>query len=242
MTEKIEELLEAIGSNICLYKAICIVAIICILLLVLIIIKKYIDEKESRDILKIIMKTKSIELLVFIVIFALMAFILNVTFSIDFLKSCDYKNFWSIIFAILMLKSFWSGRELYYFLNYNARIRETKKEIDGDIKLENIMERHQSNYLLEKEKLEILKSLTPISIIPLLAGFVLKGESLSINWNWYTVIFLGALFLYFYSLWKSYKNIKFCKYKEIEIKQELRDLINKKENNSSDNKNIKNKD
>ena len=100
---------------------------------------------------------------------------------------------------------------------------------------------YQTHYLLEKEKLGILKSLTPISLIPLLAGFLLEGQAIIINWNWYTVIFFGTLSWYFYSLRKNYNNIKLWKYKEIKIKDELRRVQNKQMDNSSKNKNLNHK-
>jgi hypothetical protein len=88
----------------------------------------------------------------------------------------------------------------------------------------NIIERYNANYVIQAEKLGILKSLTPISLLPLIAGYILEGKNIEVNWNWYTIAFFTILVLYLYNLWKCYKNMKFWKLQMVEIQNELRDI------------------
>ena len=56
-------------------------------------------------------------------------------------------------------------------------------------------------YIANKQ-FDILKSLTPISLIPVLFGFIFKdktnNEPIFINWNLYTILIFIMFFIYIY--------------------------------------------
>ena len=49
------------------------------------------------------------------------------------------------------------------------------------------------------------------------------------DWNWYTVAFVSILFVYFYNVWKCYKNMELWKLRIEKVKEELRDMQYNKE-------------
>lgn len=180
-----------------------------------------------------VIKKKLMEMLVFVIMFFILIIFLNEAFSIDILVLLQLSQCWKFIFSIWIAKNICSGKKLYDWLNFNNFMQRVK---EGEYKYatpENIMmdiiDSYNSNYILQNEKLGILKSLTPISLIPLIAGYILEGKNITVNWNWYTVAFFAILFLYFYNLWKCYKNMKFWKIRACEIQKELRHIQYKNE-------------
>ncbi|MBP1854039.1 hypothetical protein [Metaclostridioides mangenotii] len=59
---------------------------------------------------------------------------------------------------------------------------------------------------------DILKSLTPISLIPVLFGFIFKNENnkdpININWSMYTVFIFAMFFIYIFFYIKVYYDLK----------------------------------
>jgi len=145
----------------------------------------------------------------------------------------DLSQYWKIIFSIWIIKCFFSGKKLYEALNFFEFLRKVR---DGEYRHtspENIMisemERYNSNYTLQVERLGILKSLAPISLLPLIVGYVLEGKNIVVDWNWYTVALFSILFIYFYNVWKCYSNMKFWKIRAGEVQTQLRDMQFEKE-------------
>ena len=174
------------------------------------------------------LKKKLIEMLVMLLFTWILILFLNETFSIDLIKMIHLSKYWKLIFGIWVWLNIVSGKKLYDRLNFSDFIQKVKKGNYRYTSPENIMleiiDRYNANYVLQVERLGILKSLTPISLIPLIAGYVIEGKNIEIDWNWYTVVFFAILFIYFYNLWKCYKNIQFWKIRVLEVQKELRNV------------------
>lgn len=186
------------------------------------------DEDEKWHSYIYVIKKKLTEMIVFAIMIFILIVFLNEAFSIDIWGLLHVSEYWKIIFGIWIIKNICSGKKLYNWFNFNDFLQRVKKGIYGNTTPENIMmdliDRYNSNYILQNEKLGILKSLTPISLIPLMAGYILEGKNITVNWDWYTVAFFTILVLYFYNVWKCYKNMKFWKMLECQIQKELRNI------------------
>lgn len=191
------------------------------------------DGEEKWYSFEYVIKKKLTEMFVFAIMVLILIIFLNETFSIDILVLLHISQYWKFIFSIWVVKNIYSGKKLYDWFNFNDFLQRVKDGKYRDTTPENIMmdiiDRYNSNYILQNEKLGILKSLTPISLIPLVAGYILEGKNITVNWDWYTVVFFAILFLYFYYVWKCYKNMKFWKMRVLEIQKELRQIQYKNE-------------
>ena len=86
---------------------------------------------------------------------------------------------------------------------------------------ENLIIDYQASYDLIKEKLAIIKSLTPISVITVIAGYVLDGEDMTINWHGRTIVFVLTIILFVWSLYDNYKKLCIIRHKFAEVEKRL---------------------
>lgn len=63
-------------------------------------------------------------------------------------------------------------------------------------------------YELQKKHLDILKFLSPISLVPVFIGLVFDKTNQHIDWTWYIIVSVIIILLYFYRLYRCYKNMK----------------------------------
>ena len=210
--------------------------IIILLFLVAIAMNLYSDKKEEGMkwiYFKIVIIKKLMEISVFFFCCIFIVFFLNEVFSIKILESNYFSQYWKVVLSFFILCNISQGKKIYDEINF----KDLLKEIADDKYLysspENIMlemiERYHLNYSLEVERLGILKSLTPISLVPLLAGYIFEGKNIQVNWNGYTITFFVFLCFYFYKLWKCYNNIKLWKTREFNVQNALREMHGKKE-------------
>lgn len=191
-----------------------------------------------------ILKRKLAESFVLIFMTVCVITILNNAFSIDVLKLINISQSWKSFVGIWLGICIVSGKRFYDRCRFRGNLYEIKY---GEYKAyaENIMldeiNRYEAQYVLQTEKLGILKNLTPVSLIPLVAGYILEGKDIKVDWNWYTIAFVVVLFVYFFALWKCYSNMKFFKLRVVEVQNKLRDVQYKKEKESIEKEMSKNK-
>lgn len=176
----------------------------------------------------VVLKREIIQMMALGFIIFFLVYFLNESFSINVVELLQVIKYWKIIFGIWILLHMISGKELYNKINFSdflQQVKDDKRKFTTPEKtFLDIIERYNANYIIQVEKLGILKSLTPISLLPLIVGYIIEGKDISVNWNWYTVVFFAILFLYLYNLWKCYKNMKFWKLYTVEVQKELRDI------------------
>lgn len=221
----------------------CFWGILSIVIFVLIFIGVYLYFKRVEDGDKrwyrfvYIVKKRSIEMFLVLFMSLILVLFLNEIFSIDILNLLDVSRYGKIIFSIWLIKTIISEKKIYNELNFKEFLRKAK---NGDYYTapENILkgeiENYNFRYTLLTEQLGILKSMTPISLLPVIAGYVLEGKDISVNWDKYTIIFFVILFMYLYNIRRCYGNMKFWKMRIWEVQEELRDLQYKKENNKKE--------
>lgn len=190
-------------------------------------------------------KKKLIEMFVSSLFIGFLILFLYESFSINVMNLLHVLQYWKLIVGIWIVANIISGKKLYDRLNFRQYIRKVKRGEYTHTTPENIMleiiDTYNCNYALQVERLGILKSLTPISLIPPITGYILEGKNIAVDWNWYTAAFFGILFIYFYNLWKTYKNMQFWKIRTLEIQKEIRDIQwQSKINTNADTTNIKN--
>lgn len=175
-----------------------------------------------------VLKKKFTEMIVFLLIdlflilFLTKIFYINIT-GLFYIFGCE-----KIVLGVWIIVNIFSGRRLYKELYFNDFLRKVRRGKYNYMSSKNIMldifDRCDANYTLQAERLGILKSLAPISLIPLFGGYILEGKDIIINWNWYTMTFFAVLFIYFYNLWMCYKNMKLWKAQLLKVQSELRNL------------------
>lgn len=156
-----------------------------------------------------------------------------VLFFINILQMIDKMLFWKsyeFFVEICTIANICSGKKLYDGLNhcdYLDEIKEGKYNYSSitpkDI-FRGMLERYRANYDLEIELLGILKSLTPISILPLVVGYIFEGKNIVFSWNIYTGMLVIILLFYFVKMWKVYRTIKILKIRELEVIERIRDI------------------
>lgn len=92
------------------------------------------------------------------------------------------------------------------------------------------IERTEGLVEIQKIKIDILKSLFPSTLIPLIVGYVLENKKVSVDWNMFTISFGFLIVFYFFQLWKSYKNLKLFKDRIYQIKHEQKILMETQKN------------
>lgn len=223
-----------------IYNDFFIVIILCIIIVMIgkwFILKNQKDKKENEKwySYNTVLKNEITQLMVQAIILIFLIIFLKEAFNIDVLYLVQFNRFWKLFIGIWIVFHIKSSKSLYNRLVFhdfldNVRYGKYPYTSPENIYLNNLDE-YQINYELEFEKLGILKSLAPVSLIPLLAGYILEGKSIAVSWNWYTVAFFSILFLYFYKLWKVYEYLKIWKWKKLQTQKELRILQYKEKEN-----------
>ena len=68
---------------------------------------------------------------------------------------------------------------------------------------------------------DTLKSLAPVSLLPVIAGYIFEGKEMNIDWNSYTIVLIGGLLVYLYSLWKCNRDMEEWKRRGLDIREDL---------------------
>lgn len=186
------------------------------------------ENKRNRRTYTIIVKKQLIEISILACFSGLVINGLKEMFVVDILEMVSVWQYLKFVLTIILLKSFFEGKRLYNGIGYMNIIEKIKSGKSWYKSPENGLieeiKRSKLNYTLEKEKLEILKNFAPVSLIPLIGGYVLEGKNINLDWNVSTIFFVIILAVYICSVWKCYRNIKFWKENEWYVKNELRDL------------------
>lgn len=197
--------------------------IVCLLSLILFIIYKKIQITDSRKwwTLIYVIKNKLLQIFIQIIIISTPLFFLYKVYDIDLLNVEYVNRYLKIVFTIWIILHFKSGCKLYIRKNRHLIFEDIEHSRDAELIYLSSIENLTTSCEIKFEKIGILKSLAPVALIPLLAGNIIEGKDIKINWNWYTIIFLFILSVYCYSLWKSYYDLKSSKVELNEIKVAL---------------------
>lgn len=198
-------------------------------------IRLYFNSKNNSDSenkfisVQVVIKRELIQMLVEIIGVIMLMLFLKSAFEIDVIKLLKVSELWKVFLGIYAIFHIRSGHRSCKLLDQSDFLRKVKRGEYSHTTPENIfqdlIDDYQTNYEMAIEKLNILKAMAPVSLIPIIAGVVLQGNILVINWNWYTVIFFGALLFYFFSIWKSFRNIRFWKNEKSKMGAELRNYL-----------------
>lgn len=191
-------------------------------------IQKSFDSKRSWHHFIWIIKKRFIKAFMLIIALLIILIIVNDSFSFDLFKFSYFNKYWKISISLITLINIYFGKMEYFHLQFIYFLFNIKKEKNSykSVKeyLLNLADSYTNRYLIKEKKLDILKSLAPVSLIPLLVGYILEGNSVVINWNWYTVILINIMILYFVYICKCYIEMKFDSVILLNIKFELRDI------------------
>lgn len=154
--------------------------------------------------------------------FFVLCVIINMCIDIDIFHVLLEQKLIKLLVGGIAAYDLWYARKAYGRLrvdDFLYDIEEGKYAYSPtQLEYENLIIDYKKSMELVSEKLSIIKSLTPISIVTVIAGYVLKGEDIVVNWNGCTIIFVLIIILFIWSLYDNYKklcNIK-CKCAEVE--------------------------
>lgn len=155
-------------------------------------------------------------------------------FDINISKIYFLKKYGKLIVGAYLVYVFLTVKRHRYQLDFSIFLSDVSKNKYSYMSSENIfqleIERTEDLVEIQKIKINILKSLFPSTLIPLIGGYILENKKVSVNWNVFTISFGFMIVFYFFQLWKSYKNLELFKYRIYRIKHERTKLIERSEN------------
>lgn len=174
-----------------------------------------------RELLQII-----VEIAIIVVLFLM----IDSVVKIDMYKLLNTKVFLRVYIGLYALYHLSSGRKRIKELSEiqfknDIMINETtlviKNMFQGNISFCKI------RYELELEKLNLLKSMIPISLIPTVAGYIFRNNIEMIRLNVFTIIFFTAIAFFFIQLIMTYRNYKYWKLEKHMIEVQYREYLQK---------------
>lgn len=167
-----------------------------------------------------------------IIAFSVLCSIINVCIEVSIIRFLvDYRLI-KLLIGSVGIYDFRYGYKAYGRIRFDDFLDDIE---DGEYayfptrqEYENLIVDYQVSSELVKEKLEIIKSLTPISIIPVIAGYVLKGEDIVVNWNGCTIVFVLIIILFVWFLYDNYKKLCIIRCKCAEVEKRLNKIKHEK--------------
>ncbi len=169
-------------------------------------------------------KKEALRMIAEFVVISMLLILIQDSFNIDILDFIRNET-WKLIIGFWFIFHIKNGRSIYKYVNRELLLDEIEKGQNPSLQFELMIKQYQNNYDLELEKLGILKSLAPVSLVPLIAGFILENKKISLNA--YTIIFFCILFLYIYELWKCYDTLRFWKSRKRKVEERIMNLKEK---------------
>lgn len=160
-----------------------------------------------------------------ITVFVVLYFIINVCMEISVFRLLDEHKLIKLLIGCIMIYDTRYGYKAYGRLRFDDFLDDIENGkyayCPTHQEYENLIIDYQASSELIKEKLGIIKSLTPISIITVIAGYVLKGEDIVVNWSGCTIVFVLIIILFVWSLYDNYKKLCTIRRKCAEVEKRL---------------------
>ena len=108
------------------------------------------------------------------------------------------------------------------FYDFLDEIEQNKYNYNpSQLEYENALVHCRISIEILTQKIDIVKSMAPISIISILAPHILEGKNININWNLYTIVFATASAFAVFLLYNYLKKLCTLKRKHAIIEQRL---------------------
>lgn len=160
-----------------------------------------------------------------LIAFGALCFIINMCIEISIFHLLLEYRLIKVLIGSVVVYDLWYTHKAYGRLRYDDFLDDIENGkyayCPTQLEYENLIIHYQMSVELIKEKLGIIKSLTPISVITVIAGYVLKGEDIVVNWNGCTIIFVLIIILFIWSLYDNYKKLCDIKHKCLEVEKRL---------------------
>jgi hypothetical protein len=156
---------------------------------------------------------KLAEVLTVIVVIAVAIFLGNSIFAFSVLNLVDneqIKQIFIICGAEFLLCEVKDGYALYKDLNYHFFILNL--EIENKLRdCNNLVDELTLRIKINKERLDLLKALSPISVVVLLVGFLIdRSKQSQLDYNYFVIILVVVLGYYFLQIYRSWS--LYCKF------------------------------
>lgn len=147
-------------------------------------------------------------------------------FDIDILEKINIKTYGKLIFGIWLVIHLYQFHDSIKHWNRNKYIKNVNKGkyLDPpELIFAEQIKRYKVYIDLQKEKISILKSYTPMALIVLIIGRLLDGADVNI----YIIIFFGCTFSYGYYVWRQFKKLGYLMMSKHDFEKELSELERK---------------
>lgn len=194
---------------------------------VLVIYGLLLHQKEDENIYyyRITIKNEVKKVIVQVIIVAVIMCVLARMFAINISYYMNIDKWWKLVVGVCALFRTKSGIDFFRRLQRLCKRRRVKageyKYLPPEKILIHEIEWWDAQYELQGKRMDILKSLSPISILPLIAGYILEGTELIVDWKWCIGGYAFGIAVYAYSLWKCYNDMCEAKRKKAECRQDL---------------------
>lgn len=169
------------------------------------------------------------KMIVEVILILLFIFFVRWLLNINLITVLKIDAWWKIAVDVFVILHIYSIRKSYKKLAFYDFIDDVKSgknlvSIPKHI-FEYEIEKCNLNYEILKERLDVLKTLAPVSLIPLIAGYIIEhGENIKIEWNTYTIIFFVSLCLYIWSMFTCFSNMTLWKSRLLYLNKELKKI------------------
>lgn len=186
---------------------------ISLVIVVFVLIAKYQKKDEGSNWydLSVVLKRRLEEVVICCLAFPCLLFCLDLIFDGHFNFQIPPIKYIYIIVTLIMLWMFFNVRKGVKRLKRYTGLYVNKNEgndKNSQIRLLKYKDSLNLEYELQKKHLDILRFLSPISLVPVFIGLVFDKTNQHIDWTWYIIVSVIIILFYFYRLYKCYKNMK----------------------------------
>lgn len=203
--------------------------VIIIIIIIAVLIKGFAifsDNNENKKItFRVTLHSGFEKLIEQIIVFIVLCFIINMCIEINVINLLLEYGLIKIIIGGIAVYDLCYSYKVYGRLRFDDFLDDIE---DGKYmysptqsEYENLIIDYKTSIELIKEKLGIIKSLTPISVITVIAGYVLEGEDIVINWNGCTIVFVIFIILCIWAIYDNFKKLCNIKLKLAEVEKRL---------------------
>ncbi|GAA0237035.1 hypothetical protein GCM10008921_21690 [Metaclostridioides mangenotii] len=190
---------------------------IIILLLLMLFIYNYIIIDKAKDEFKKILRRQLFMLFVNIIVISGFIHIIYILFDIKIFYYIYRNKLCFLLFTFILIRRLFILYNTYRSANISLAMDLADENSKGDINKNKkqyscLLRWLDTDLYMANIQFDILKSLTPISLIPVLFGFIFKNENnkdpININWSMYTVFIFAMFFIYIFFYIKVYYDLK----------------------------------
>lgn len=145
------------------------------------------EDKGKRENFIWVIKRRCRNQVLSIVVILFFAHFLQMAMSFNLFRVINLKKYWLLWSFISLLLAYRSGKRSYDWLQFTDSVDKIEEDrltyTTPEIEFTRIIRRYDATYDLKKEKLNLLKAISPISLMPVILGQYMADTNVKINWD-----------------------------------------------------------